>query len=288
MARKVFLTFADKRMKAGRRRICQQAREMETYTEVFGASEKDLAPAFRQRFSEYLRPEHRGYGYYAWKPQIAKQILESLSDGDILHYIDAGCHLNPRGKWRLGEYFGMANEAPSGIHGFLCLPPNGSLFYDGRSFPDQAEYKWTKGDLLDRLDVRDKPDITSTQQIGATTFFLRKSDVSMDFMNEWVKTFTDDFAMIDDRPSISPNLDGFIEHRHDQSIYSILGKLLPISTISVFECWYPRIDNCWSPDWETLKDYPIQIRRDRGIKSQSQLQLAVLKAKGRVKRMITG
>jgi hypothetical protein len=63
MARIVFLTFTDKSMKAGRRRVSQQAREIEVYPEVFGASDKALPPAFRQRFHEYLRPEHRGYGY---------------------------------------------------------------------------------------------------------------------------------------------------------------------------------------------------------------------------------
>jgi hypothetical protein len=260
---------------------------MEQYTDIVGATEKDLAPAFRKRFNEYLRPEHRGYGYYAWKPQIALQVLEGLSHGDVLHWIDAGCHLNPRGRWRLREYFEMARDAPSGIHGFLCLPPNGSLYYDGRQFPNQAEYMWTKGDLLDKLKVRDSPEITATQQIGATTFFVRKCDTAMDFISEWIKTFEDDFSMIDDRPSVSPNKEGFIEHRHDQSIYSILGKLLPISTISVFECWYPKLDDCWSPDWERVKDYPIQIRRDRGVKPQSSLQLAILKAKGKLKRVLT-
>jgi hypothetical protein len=283
MSRQVFLTFADQRMKAGRKRIYRQARDMEIYTDFIAASDKDLAPGFRKRFRDYLRPEHRGYGYYCWKPQIVFQVLEGLSKGDVVHWIDAGCHLNPRGRARLLDYLAMANEAPSGFHGFLCLPPNGSLFYQGRQFPNQAEYMWTKGDLLNRLRVRDNPEITATQQIGATTFLVRKCDIAMDFLSEWIRIFSDDFSMIDDRPSIAPNMEGFIEHRHDQSIYSILGKLLPISMTSVFEFWFPRDDDCWSPDWEKVKDSPIQIRRDRGVKPQSSMLLAFLRAKGRLK-----
>jgi hypothetical protein len=275
-------------MKTARHRLCRQAKEMGVYTDVFGASERDLAADFRQRFKDYLTPEYRGFGYYAWKPQIVLQTLESLQDGDQVHWIDSGCHLNPAGSQRLQELFAMTAEAPSGIQGFECLPPNGSLVYKERQFPDQGEYKWTKGDLLDRLAVRDRPEITTTQQLGATTFFVRKCPASMDFMRHWIRVFSEDFSMIDDRPSLAPNLEGFIEHRHDQSIYSILGKLLPISTLSVFEFWFPRADNCWLPDWEMVGDSPIQIRRDRGLKGESRLKIASLKAKGRLKRLLDG
>ncbi len=288
MVQHVLVTFTDERMKVARRRLCRQAKEMDLYTQIIGASQKDLDPAFRQRFREYLNPEHRGFGYYAWKPQIVLQTLERLNDGDLVHWIDSGCHLNPVGRQRLREFFAMAEEAPSGIQGFACVPPNGSLVYRGRKFPDQGESLWTKGDLFDCLDVRDRPEITGTQQLGATTFFLRKCPASIDFMRHWIRVFSDDFSMIDDSPSRSPNLDGFIEHRHDQSIYSILGKLLPISTVSVFEFWFPRVDSCWMPDWDMVRDSPIQIRRDRGLKGENRLKIASLKAKGKLKRLLGG
>jgi hypothetical protein len=288
MAKRVLVTFTDSRMKAARRRLCRQAKEMEVYSEIVSASERDLSPDFRQRFKNYLTPEHRGFGYYAWKPQIVLQTLERLQDGDQVHWIDSGCHLNPAGRDRLLELFAMTVEAPSGVQGFECLPPNGSLVYKQRQFPDQREGHWTKGDLLDRLDVRGRPDITNTQQLGATTFFVRKCPTSMDFMRHWVRVFSEDFSMIDDSASLAPNLEGFIEHRHDQSIYSILGKLLPISTISVFEFWFPRADNCWLPDWEMVGDSPIQIRRDRGLKGESRWKIASLQAKGRLKRLLNG
>lgn len=288
MARRVLVTFTDQRMKVARRRLCRQAQEMDVYTDIVGASQKDLDPGFRHRFQQFLTPEHRGFGYYSWKPQIVLQTLERLNEGDLVHWIDSGCHLNPAGRGRLQEFFAMAKEAPSGIQGFACLPPNGSLFYRDRQFPDQGESLWTKGDLLDRLAVRDKPEITGSQQLGATTFFVRKCPASMDFIRHWIRVFSEDFSMIDDRPSRSPNLEGFIEHRHDQSIYSILGKLLPISTISVFEFWLPQADDCWMPDWELVGDSPIQIRRDRGLKGESRFKISSLKAKGRIKRLLNG
>jgi hypothetical protein len=286
MAKRVLVTFTDSRMEAARQRLCRQAKEMGVYTDIFGASEQDLSPEFRLRFKDYLTPEHRGFGYYAWKPQIVLQTLERLQDGDKVHWIDSGCHLNPAGSQRLQELFAMTVEAPSGIHGFECLPPSGSLVYRGRQFPDQGESKWTKGDLLDRLEVRERPEITGAQQLGATTFFVRKCPTSMDFMRHWIRVFSEDFSMIDNSPSLSPNLEDFIEHRHDQSIYSILGKLLPISKSTVFEFWFPRVDNCWQPDWEMVGKAPIQIRRDRGLKGESRWKIASLQAKGRLKRLL--
>ena len=128
---------------------------MGVYMDIFGVSEQDLSPEFRLRFKDYLTPEHRGFGYYAWKPQIVLQTLELLQDGDKVHWIDSGCHLNPAGSQRLQELFAMTVEAPSGIHGFESLPPSGFLVYRGRQFLDQGESKLTKSDLLDRLDVRE-------------------------------------------------------------------------------------------------------------------------------------
>jgi hypothetical protein len=108
----------------------------------------------------------------------------------------------------------------------------------------------------------------------------------MDFMRHWIRVFSEDFSMIDNSPSLSPNLEDFIEHRHDQSIYSILGKLRPFSKGTVFEFWFPRVDNCWLPDWEMVGDSPIQIRRDRGLKGESRWKIATLQAKARLKRLL--
>jgi hypothetical protein len=273
-------------MIAARKRMCSQAKKMGTYSEVIGASEKDLELVFRQRFGEFLSSKHQGYGYYSWKPQIVKQVLDKLEYGDILHWVDAGCHLNPRGTWRLCEYFDLANNAPTGILSFQNTPPTGPLVHDGRPLPDNTEYMWTKGDLLDRFHVRNDPSITHTQQIGATTFLIKKCPTSIDFVNRWVETFTDEFTMIDNTPSRGSDLPGFVEHRHDQSIFSVLAKLLPTTSISVFECWYPMIDNCWSPDWEMVSEFPIHMKRDRGIKRESEFKIKALKAKGKIKRVL--
>ena len=204
MTERIFLTFADSRMAKARQRICRQARAMKIYTRIIGASEVDLDEGFRKHFEKYLVPEARGFGYFVWKIRLVKQILDQMNDGDILHWVDAGNHLNPRGIWRLEEYFALAQSSPTGILGFEHRPPEGRLHYDGRQLPDFAEYKYTKGDLIDRMKVRDNKDVLDQQQIGANTFLIRKCEKSVAFVNEWLLIPYENFSLIDNSPSITP------------------------------------------------------------------------------------
>jgi hypothetical protein len=288
MGQRVFLTFTDRRMKDARRRICRQATELDYYSRVIGASEAQLDPAFRRQYRSILRPECKGYGYYIWKPRIVKQVLASLQDGDILHWLDAGSHLNPRGLWRLKDYVQLAEEAEGGFLGFENKPPAGPLFYDGRTLPDNTECRLTKGDLLDWFGVRDRPNISRTQQIGATTFIIRKCNQSVAFINAWNDVFDGRLHLIDDSPSQAPNEPGFFEHRWDQSILSILAKLWQVPTVSVFECWYPSLENCWEPDWTYIDNYPILMKRDRQISQSNRFYVGYLKAKGKLKQVLDG
>ena len=286
MSRRIFLTFTDSRMKAARERICKQAKALNFYSEVIAASERSLDRPFRRRYQAILNSQHKGYGYYIWKPQIVKQVLASLQEGDLLHWLDAGSHLNPTGLWRLEEYFQLAQSAPLGFLGFENKAPNGPLLYDGRPLPDNSEYLLTKGDLLDWFNVRHRPEISRSQQIGATTFIVRKCKESVAFVDEWNQVFADRLHLIDDSPSIAPNEAGFICHRRDQSILSILAKLHQVQTVSVFECWYPSVNDCWTPDWSYVKNFPILMKRDRGIQQENRLYLSYLKAKGAAKSML--
>jgi hypothetical protein len=287
MSERIFLTFTDRRMKAARQRICKQAKNLNFYTQVIGTSEHSLDREFKDRYQDILNSNNKGYGYYIWKPRIVKQILSQLKEGDCLHWLDAGSHLNPAGIWRLNDYFGLAAEASYGFLGFENKVPVDPLIYDGRPLPDNAEYLLTKGDLFDWFGVRDQHEITHSQQIGATTFVIRKCKGSVQFIDEWNEVFSGRIHLIDDSPSRSPNFSGFIQHRWDQSILSILAKLYGIETVSVFECWYPTLDNCWEPDFEYIRDYPIWMKRDRQFKGANPLYISYLKSKGIAKNILS-
>jgi len=77
-------------------------------------------------------------------------------------------------------------------------------------------------DLIEKLDM--KKDVylnTQINEAGALLFLL--CDETRNLVNEWYDVACD-YHYIDDTPSISRNLTNFIEHRHDQSVFSLLTK----------------------------------------------------------------
>lgn len=260
--KKIFLTFADTRLQRSLERIARQAETMGCYDTVITTTERDLDPSFRIKFAEKLRPDVRGFGYWSWKPQIIMQILATAGDGDIVQYSDVGCHLNPAGKERLEYYFEQATISESGIVAFQTRPPENPLTDDGRKFFDLPEYQWIKGDLIDYFGIRENKAILTSQTIGATVMFVRNCSKSREIISQWLSAIHHDFSLIDDSPSKAPNSEGFIEHRHDQSIFSVLCKLYNIDTLSGCELYYPKKTSL-RPDWKLLTHFPIHVKRDK-------------------------
>ena len=57
----------------------------------------------------------------------------------------------------------------------------------------------------------------------------KKNSYSIDFLNSWINIFENHFNLIDDSPSKIKNFEGFVENRHDQSVFSLLCKKNSIS-----------------------------------------------------------
>ena len=244
-------------------RIQNQAIAMGAYDFIVLANEHSLDLEFREQFSEYLKPVIRGFGYWSWKAQIILQTLRQMKDGDLLQYTDAGCHLNSTGWEKLDGYFLKAQNSASGILAFQAIPPT---FHNKKiELLDLSEYKWCKGDLCDVLGVRFNRSIMDTQTIGAGVIFIKKCDESLKIVTSWLDVYKNNFNLIDDSQSKSENLSGFVEHRHDQSIFSILAKLNKVDIASAYEYWYPNGKTPPRPDWDVLKEYPIHAKRDKGV-----------------------
>lgn len=258
----MLLTFADVRMQRSFSRVRAQAEKMKVYDQIITASEIDLEPNFRDEFSSVLKARVRGFGYWCWKPQIILQTLIKMNEGDLLQYMDVGCHLNYGGRLRLIEYFNLVGESENGVIGFSFKPPEFPLLYDGRKLFNYPEFQWVKGDLIDYFDISGRADLLNTPTTQAGIIFFRKCDLAIKFLSDWIAVYRDDFSLIDDSPSRSPNPIGFIEHRHDQSIYSILCKTKNIATLSAYETYYPN-PNGYEPDWKALEKFPIHVKRDK-------------------------
>lgn len=250
--RRVLCTFANHFITKGFPRYKEQAESMEVFDEIIFYTQDDLGKDFRAKYGRHLFPFSRGFGYWAWKPYLILKALEKLNEGDILLYTDLGCFFNPKGRPRMMEYYDMVEKSPIGILGFRSYEKS----YNGMPENTYYEYQYTKGDILDYFGVRNDPSFTQTTQFEAGIIFIRKNPESVRFFEEWLEAIYADTTLIRDLPSRSPNLEGFAENRHDQSLYSILAKKYKIAEVSTNEL-FPKGQN-----WALLENYPIWAMRD--------------------------
>ena len=203
-----FVTFADGDVEiiAAGKRLIAQANDSNLFTKVSSYSKKNLENVLDPKILDFISPENRGYGYWVWKPLILSALLASeVKENEILVYTDAGTELNINisSKVRLRKLVRQTESQP--ILAFSTREP---------------EYKFTKRKCIDIL--RDLSN-AETFQVEATTILIRNCEESRNFINEWIEIATcENFSFIDD--SLGDECYDFVDHRHDQSIFSILYK----------------------------------------------------------------
>lgn len=210
----------------------------------FFYTEKDLPPSMLR----LIRPKvyRRGYGYWRWKPFFVAQAMEKLNDGDVLIYTDCGNSWNAEGTGRFVEYLSMLSEERPVV-----------------AFQEPfLEKDWNKGDTLQALGAYNEPSICLSLQLWGGAFLLMKCPRTMQLVKQWQSLNETDGDLFTDRRSHIRNLSGFREHRHDQSVFSVLVKQIPHTEIS----WKETQDiGCGNP---RLRSMPIQskklIRRELG------------------------
>jgi len=259
--KRYFISFASPKMKLALDKIIKQSVKMNYFDEIIPYTIDNLSAKFVQRYSEKLDDNVRGFGYWSWKPEIIKQTLAQMNDGDQLLYLDAGCNLNRHGKKRLAQYFDMLSQDVPLVT--FINDTEDTVFNDKNvKLPDWPLKNWIKGDLIDYFNIREQHTILDQQVFFAGILFLQKGKISENFIDQWEETIRTSWSFVDDSPSSSPNLKNFIEHRHDQAIFSVLCNLYPIHKISGCEVVYPKIKGRGG-DWKKLKSFPIHARRDR-------------------------
>lgn len=163
----------------------------------------DLPPNFILSHPSALSSE-RGFGYWIWKPLLILESLKRINPGDYLFYSDSGC-IFIDSIWHL-------------IH---------SLGNDQDVMPFQiqtTEKEWTKRDVLVELNADHPSVFDSKQRMGGLSLW-RRSSRSIRFAEEWLE-YCSNKKLIDDSPNLSgkENYPGFKEHRHDQSLFSVISK----------------------------------------------------------------
>jgi hypothetical protein len=160
---------------------------------------------FWEKHGAFIKSHRRGYGYWLWKPYLMKKTFEQMSENDILFYLDSGCEMKSGSNDTLKEYVKRCDEC--------------NILYTSTR---RNEKTWTKMDLFRELDMNNDKIKNSTQHQAGVTI-TKKTTLTTDFLNDWY-SIACNYHLIDDSPSVYPNDPSFQEHRHDQSIFSLLIK----------------------------------------------------------------
>lgn len=241
-----FLTFGDSvRYSRALQRCENQAKELEIFSGVYAVDENDLMKNFSEfwgKHRDFILGNNRGFGYWIWKSYLIMELLDNIPKDDVIFYMDSGCQLNPRAMDRFNEYHEYSMEY-GGLAFRLNLP----------------ELQWTKSDTYYRVFGELSNDTSQNQCVGGINFF-KNTQKTKDLLVEWQQICSENnYHYIDDSPSIKANHQIFKEHRHDQSIFSLLVKK--------YNDFYVVDDETyWGPnEWTTKgKDYPIWAARNSG------------------------
>lgn len=143
----------------------------------------------------------KGCGYWSWKPYIIRERLSEISTGEILIYSDAGVGM-------------VQNPTPL----FRNLDDRGMLCFTMKFTIGQ----YTKGDTFFYMNKNHDYEYMDERMVIGGFIIMRKNKKMMNFINKWLYwSFYKD--IITDNPSVKlADPAGFISHRHDQSILSLL------------------------------------------------------------------
>ena len=202
-------------------------------------NDKDIDDDFMEKNKEILSIK-RGAGLWLWKIYfVHKALMEECAEGDILFYLDAA-----------GFFF--RNVSP------LISSMSDDIFAVALPY---IEEEFTKAETFQLMDL-DEDKYKKTNQFQASYMAFRKSERSVNFVNEWLK-YGQDINIISPFHNKGAQIDEFHDHRMDQSIFSLLCKKYSISNhpeVTQFALLgYPLAKGITYKQQLLKREYPILI-----------------------------
>tara|TARA_X000000950_G_C13915358_1_gene660750 strand:- start:4227 stop:5087 length:861 start_codon:yes stop_codon:yes gene_type:complete len=199
----VFFTYASKKYLKSARKLLRTAKKYNIFDELKIFSRKELESTKFYIENKIILDEPEGGGCFLWKIFYLHQEYSKLIEGDIIFYADAG------------SYF-IKNPKPL-IN--LCLEKEILLFNINNS---PLNKHWTKRDTFVIMDMDSKSFYEKEQYNAAFQLYKKtpENDIFLDELLHYGKLF--DAISYRKNKLEKTNLKGFVEHRSDQSILSLL------------------------------------------------------------------
>jgi hypothetical protein len=203
--RKVLINYADRGFYRAQRKNARSGIAVGGFDRCRCFGRRDLDPAFARRFAPILRLP-RGAGYWLWKPYVLLKALEEADEGDFVAYADSGSFFTAS----IAPLERFCREATPGVAGFELGP--------------LRERQYTKRDTFVLMGC-DRPAFADSPQLMASFVATVNNPFSRRFVATWLQLAGDPRLLTDLANTCGlPDYPGFVAHRHDQSIFSLLYK----------------------------------------------------------------
>jgi hypothetical protein len=215
------LTFSDEKYIKSRERYVAEMKATGIFSKIFSFGPEDLDDDFLKAHAEFIKNNPRGYGYWIWKPYLILKVLNQMEDGEVLAYGDAG-----------NEIKGTTEQ---------CLRLVNLVKYSKGKVKIVASrthriYSHTKMDLYFRFRYYGVL-YAFCKMIEPGRILIEKNERTLNFVREWDSLCQNDYRNIDDSPSLLPNFPNFVEHRHDQSVFSLLFNFYKCKIVDFGDVW---------------------------------------------------
>ena len=201
--KKVFLTYTDSKFDKQKKAALLFAWLFGNFDKVIGTSPQNIHQIFKNKYQEILSAP-KGGGYWLWKPYIINKTLKKLNHGDFLFYSDASSIFLKKVDILIQEL----DKHNQDIMGFE-LP--------------LIEEQWTKPDLFINMGCEGEK-YSRSNQIMASFILIKKSVNSEIFIKQYLDYACDKTNLTDLENDKVIKSECLIDHRYDQSIFSLLYK----------------------------------------------------------------
>ena len=193
-------------------RVIRDAKKFNLFEDFSMTLTDDLptsAPFISGKFTKYLSPDVKGYGYFCWKPELVFRGFDESVDG--VAWVDAGCEINANKLSRLRLKYFMRTAKRKGYFVYKLNAP---------------ENFYTKRSLFKKFPGTRASDFSG--QFQATWLFLY-GDLGRQIASIWFEISSADISNLDLTNEGDLEAEGFVEHRFDQSVLSLTLKDLNCS-----------------------------------------------------------
>lgn len=167
-----------------------------------------------------ITSQRRGFGYWLWKPYYILQMLDQMKEGELLVYADAGLEF-------VADPIPLVNllqKQPlvlfENYQGFFFIQETNLTFSEFNYYREINKIKyWTKADAIDLMKVPEH--FLEQPSVDASIILIRKCNSSVEILSEWFQ-YCKIEQILTDSASHLKNLKTFLEHRHDQSVLSLI------------------------------------------------------------------